>query len=67
MLGRVRPALGLAANAPADAVADGIASRSWRSSQEIAAIVYGPAPATDAGLVRLASDLDELEREVRSQ
>lgn len=67
MLGRIQPALGLVAGAPADAVADGIASRSRRSRQEILAIVYGPAPATDADLVRLADDLDELEREVRSQ
>jgi Domain of unknown function (DUF4350) len=67
MLGRMQPALGLVAGAPADAVADGIASRSRRSRQEILAIVYGPAPATDADLVRLAHDLDELEREVRSQ
>ncbi|HYK32770.1 MAG TPA: DUF4350 domain-containing protein [Streptosporangiaceae bacterium] len=67
MLGRMRPALGLVAGAPADAVADGIASRSRRSRQEILAIVYGPAPASDADLVRLADDLDELEREVRSQ
>lgn len=67
MLGRMQPTLGLVAGAPADAVADGIASRSRRSRQEILAIVYGPAPATDADLVRLAHDLDELEREVRSQ
>lgn len=67
MLGRIQPALGLVAGAPADAVADGIARRSRRGRQEILAIVYGPAPATDAELVRLADDLDELEREVRSQ
>jgi hypothetical protein len=67
MLGRIQPALGLVMGAPADAVADGIASRSRRSRQDILAIVYGPAPATDADLVRLAADLDELEREVRSQ
>jgi len=67
MLGRMEPALGLVSGAPADAVADGLASRSHRSRQDILAIVYGPAPATDADLVRLAADLDELEREVRSQ
>jgi hypothetical protein len=67
MLGRTLPALGLVASTPADAVADGIASRSRRTRQEILAIVYGPAPATDADLVRLAGDLDELERQVRSQ
>lgn len=67
MLARMLPALGLVTGAPADAVADGIASRSRRSRQEILAIVYGPAPATDTDLVRLAGDLDDLEREVRSQ
>jgi hypothetical protein len=66
-LGRMHHALGLVAGAPADAVADGIASRSRRSRQEILAIIYGPAPATDADLVLLVRDLDELEREVRSQ
>jgi hypothetical protein len=67
MLGRMQPALGLTGDAPADAVADGIASRSRRSRQEILAVVYGPAPATDADLVRLAAELDELERQVRSR
>ncbi len=67
MLGRMRPALGLAADAPADAVGDGLASRSRHSREQILAIVFGPAPGTDADLVRLAADLDELEREVRSQ
>lgn len=67
MLSRIQPALGLAAGAPADAVTEGITSRSRRGRQEILAIVYGPAPATDVDLVRLADDLDELEREVRSQ
>lgn len=67
MLGRMRPALGLAADAPADAVADGLASRSRHSDEQILVTVYGPAPGTDADLVRLAASLDELEREVRSQ
>ena len=67
MLVRMRPALGLVSGAPADAVADGMASRSRRSRQEILTIIYGPAPATDTDLVKLAGQLDELEREVRSQ
>jgi hypothetical protein len=67
MLGRIRPALGLAGDAPADAVAGGLASRSRHSREQILAIVYGPTPGSDADLVRLAADLDELEREVRSQ
>lgn len=67
LLGRIVPALGLVKDAPANAVTDSLARRSRRSRQEIAAIVYGPPPATDADLVRLAHDLDQLEREVSSQ
>ena len=67
LLSRIVPALGLVKDAPAEAVTDSLASRSRRSGPEIAAIVYGPPPATDADLVRLAHDLDELEREVSSQ
>jgi hypothetical protein len=67
MIGRVRPALGLAADSSADAVSQALAGRSHLSRAEVAAIVYGPAPATDAELLDLARRLDELEREVRSQ
>jgi hypothetical protein len=67
MLSRVRPALGLTADAPADAVIDGLAARSSLDRMRIAAITYGPPPPTDADLVRLARELDDLEREVRSQ
>jgi hypothetical protein len=66
MLGRIRPALGLTADAPADAVLDGLAGRSRLDRSAIAAIAYGPPPPTDADLVKLARDLDDLEREVRS-
>ena len=67
MLGRIRPALGLTADAPADAVIDGLTRRSRLDRPTIAAIAYGPPPPTDADLVKLARDLDDLEREVRSQ
>ena len=67
MLGRVRPALGLARDASRDAVADGLAARSHLDGEQIAAIIGGPPPASDAELVRLARNLDELEREVRAQ
>ncbi|HET7014883.1 MAG TPA: DUF4350 domain-containing protein [Streptosporangiaceae bacterium] len=67
MLGRIRPALGLTADAPADAVIDGLAGRSRLDRSAIAAITYGPPPTTDLELVKLARDLDDLEREVRSQ
>jgi hypothetical protein len=67
LLSRIAPTLGLAKDAPMDAVTENLAGRSRRSMEEIAAIVYGPPPATDADLVRLAHDLDQLEREVSSQ
>jgi len=67
MLGRIRPALGLTADAPPDAVIDGLAARSRLDRSAIAAIAFGPPPPTDIDLVKLARDLDDLEREVRSQ
>lgn len=67
MLARVRPALGLARTAESDAVARTLAGRSRLSEQEVAMLVFGPPPAGDAELVALVRDLDQLEREVRSQ
>lgn len=67
MLGRVLPVLGLVSDAPAEAVAAELARRSRFSPGEVAAIVYGPPPGSDAEMVELARNLDELEREVRSQ
>ncbi len=66
MLARVLPALSMAAGSPPDAVAPAVASRSRRSEPEVRLMIYGPAPATDAELVQLADNLDELEKEVRS-
>jgi Domain of unknown function (DUF4350) len=67
MLARMLPALGLVKEAPQEAVTAALTARSRRSGPEVSGIVYGPAPATDAELVKLARSLDELEREVRSQ
>jgi hypothetical protein len=67
MLSRVLPLLGLNRDAPDDAVADALAGRSRLTPPEVAGIVYGPSPATDAELVGLARSLDELERQVREQ
>jgi hypothetical protein len=67
MLARVEPTLGLARGAPRNAVAEALASRSRLSQQEISTIIFGPPPASDAGLMALVSSLDELESEVRSQ
>ncbi len=67
MLSRVLPVLGLVRDSPEAAVTGALTARSGLGSREISRILYGPAPATDAELVRLARSLDELERQVRSQ
>ncbi|MGZ4669190.1 MAG: DUF4350 domain-containing protein [Blastococcus sp.] len=64
-LARLRPALGLGRRSEPQTVADAVAARSRRASVEVAALLYGAAPGDDAALVRLADDLDALEREVR--
>jgi hypothetical protein len=67
LLARMLPALGLARDAPAEAVTDAVAARSRLSQQDIAGILYGTEPGTDAELVALARSLDELESEVCGQ
>ena len=67
MLTRVLPALGLVRDSPEAAVTGALAASSRLGQPEISSIVYGPAPPTDAELVRLARSLDELERQVRTQ
>ena len=67
LLSGVLPALGLARDAPPQAVSDALAARTRYSAAEISAIVFGPAPGSDEDLVRLARSLDELDREVRAQ
>jgi hypothetical protein len=62
---RLLPLLGLPARAEHPAVVDAVAARTRRTPPEVAALLYGAAPADDAALVRLADDLDALEREVR--
>ncbi|MBK1788972.1 DUF4350 domain-containing protein [Prauserella cavernicola] len=59
---RLRPALGLPADAEPDAVVAAVEARTGRPAR---ALLYGPPPAGDAALVRLANDLDALENEVR--
>lgn len=64
LLARMLPRLGLVRDAPQDAVTGAVAARSRLGQQDIARILYGPAPGTDAELVVVARSLDELEREV---
>ncbi len=62
---RLGTALGLPRRVAAPAVVAAVAARAGRSGPDVAALLYGAAPADDGALVRLADDLDALEREVR--
>ena len=64
-LRRLVPLLGLPRRAEPPAVVDAVTGRTRRTGAEIAALLYGAAPADDAALVRLAGDLDALDREIR--
>lgn len=75
VIGRLRPAFGLGPDAPPDSVVDAVAARSGADPGEVAALLYGYSPAAgaaadpftadDAGLVRLADELDRLEAILR--
>jgi hypothetical protein len=62
---RLVPSLGLPRAADPTSVVTAVAGRSRRPAAEVGLLLYGAAPADDAALVRLADDLDTLEREVR--
>ncbi|MEV7772703.1 DUF4350 domain-containing protein [Kitasatospora sp. NPDC086791] len=67
---RLAPALGvpLQAGAPdADALCAAVADRlPGRPAGDVRALLFGPPPTDDAALLRLADDLDALERQVRN-
>ncbi|MFJ8625614.1 DUF4350 domain-containing protein [Kitasatospora sp. NPDC093550] len=67
---RLAPALGvpLRAGAPdPDALCAAVADRlPGRPAGDVRALLYGPPPTDDAALLRLADDLDTLERQVRN-
>ncbi|MFE6504868.1 DUF4350 domain-containing protein [Kitasatospora sp. NPDC057738] len=67
---RLAPALGvpLRADAPdSDALCVAVADRlPARPAGDVRALLYGPPPTDDAALLRLADDLDALERQVRN-
>src|SRR6266567_8693801 len=48
LLARVLPVLGLVKDTPADAVTGAVTARSRHGGQDIARILYGPAPGSDA-------------------
>lgn len=67
---RLRPSLGLGPDASPEAVVAAVSARCPRSPQQLRALLYGDPAGTDpfvlddAGLVRLADELDRIEREV---
>ncbi|GAB3587422.1 DUF4350 domain-containing protein [Amycolatopsis endophytica] len=63
-IGRMRPLLGLGASAEPAAVVAAAADRTGWPAPAVGELLYGPAPADDAGLVRLADELDRIEREI---
>jgi Domain of unknown function (DUF4350) len=63
-LGRLLPRLGLSAGAAPPAVAAAVAARCGTAANSAGHILFGPPPATDAELVHLAHQLDDIERQV---
>lgn len=61
---RAAARIGLPRTAGAPAVIDALARAAGRSTDEVAALLYGPPPTDDAGLELLARRLDDLESEV---
>jgi hypothetical protein len=64
---RLTPVIGLPAGAEPPAVTAALAARTGRDESAISELLYGAVPRSDAALVTLASDLDDLEGEVRRQ
>lgn len=58
--------LGLAPDAGLGALVAAVTTRTGREPVAVTDLLYGPPPADDAALVRLAGDLDQLDNEVRA-
>ncbi|RYV49504.1 DUF4350 domain-containing protein, partial [Pengzhenrongella frigida] len=56
--------VGLPRSAGAPAVIEALARATAWSTEDVAALLYGPPPTDDSGLERLARRLDKLESEV---
>jgi hypothetical protein len=63
-LQRTMPRIGLGHDAEPLAVASAVAERCGLSPQAVAHTLFGPPPASDADLVNLAHELDNIERQV---
>jgi hypothetical protein len=67
LIDRLAPLAGLPRDTSADTVATALAALSGTEADRVSEVLYGPAPDTDAALVALAGELDDLERKVRAQ
>ncbi|HEX6446539.1 MAG TPA: DUF4350 domain-containing protein [Streptosporangiales bacterium] len=65
VVARLRTLVRLPRDADPPAVVAAVAGRTGRDPVEVERMLYGEAPADDAALVRLADELDALEKEVR--
>jgi hypothetical protein len=63
-LQRMLPRLGLGPNADPVAVVTAVVERGRASRDAVQHTLYGPPPPTDTDLVKLASELDDIERQV---
>lgn len=63
-LQRMLPRLGLGPDSEAPAVVQAVAEHCGLNQQAVAHTLFGPPPATDADLVSLAHELDNIERQV---
>ncbi|AXB47185.1 DUF4350 domain-containing protein [Amycolatopsis albispora] len=61
---RLAPRLGLAPDAEPPALIGALATRTGRPGAHLHDLLYGPPPEADPALVRLADELDRLEKEV---
>ncbi len=61
--GRLRTALGLPRDADPAALVESVSTRTGRPPHDVGAILYGPPVPDDPALVRLAGELDQVERE----
>jgi hypothetical protein len=63
---RLAPVAGAGPDPDTASLVAGLAERVGRERAELEALLYGPVPTDDRALVRLASDLDALEAQVRA-
>jgi hypothetical protein len=67
LIDRLSPLAGLPRDVSADTVTTALAALSGTEADWVSKVLYGPVPDTDAALVALAGDLNDLERKARAQ